>query len=155
MDNPDNEKITIFKGIPPISKSRYEEVCKYEWGNIKWHTFRNQESWSLLKDILLFHPNPIVRHEAAYMIGDFNIYDLVPALIDSIKYDKSIVAKHESAEALSFIKGPVALTAYNFLKDITENKNNYNELIQHEDVQVTALEALKHLEKTIRNQNYS
>lgn len=127
-------------------------IEEYTWQEVNPNTFKDQETWETLKKILLHHPNPIVRHEAAYIIGDYNIYDLVPALIESVKTDPSIVAKHESAEALGFIKGEGANQAYKFLKDLIENPQNYDEKTTHEDVIVTAKEALKLLEKEIKNE---
>jgi len=149
-----DKQIEVVPGLPPISSEQYKKISKYTWQEVNPVTFRDSETWPILKDILLYHPNPIVRHEASYIIGDFNIHDLVPALIESVKYDPSIVAKHESAEALGFIKGDAAVSAYNFLNTLLKDKNRTifsDPLIYHEDVIVTAKEAAKLLEKEVKN----
>jgi len=132
-----------------ISQERLQNIAQYSWQQVNPNTFSDSSTWETLKLILLYHPNPIVRHEAAYIIGDFNIHDLVPALIESVKHDPSVVAKHESAEALGFIKGDVAHTAYRFLQSLFNEERIYDDLVYHEDVLVTAKEALKLLEKEI------
>lgn len=148
------KQIEVVKGLPPISSEQYKKISKYTWQEVNPLTFRDSETWPILKDILLYHPNPIVRHEASYIIGDFNIHDLVPALIDSVKYDPSVVAKHESAEALGFIKGDAAAQAYNFIKTLLNDKDKSiftDPLVYHEDVIVTAKEAFKLLEKEVKS----
>lgn len=138
--------------LPEIGKEEYEEICEHSWKQVNPNTFMDSESWPILKNIILYHPNPIVRHEASYIAGDLNIYDLVPVLIDAVKYDLSIVGKHEAVEALGFIKGPAAKQAHDFIKSLLEDKNQKlfeHKLIYHEDVIKTAEEAFKLLEKEI------
>ena len=137
--------------IEKISPEKLKEISTYTWREVNPHTFKNKETWETLRLILLHHPNPIVRHEAAYIIGDFNIHDLVPALIESVKYDPSIVAKHESAEAMAFIKGEAAKIAYDFLTSLFEEPKAYEEACYHDDVLMTAKEALTYLEVEVKS----
>lgn len=79
--------------------------------------------WRILTEavqILYHHPNQIVRHEAAFILGDFpyrkrlerNV--AVRHLVTAFKRDPSVVAKHESVEAAGeiFCEASVSAAAH-------------------------------------------
>lgn len=55
-----------------------------------------------LLDILLYHQSPITRHEAAFVMQKLleEGKGSIAYLISVIKFDTSIVAKHEAVEAM-------------------------------------------------------
>lgn len=54
--------------------------------------------------ILKNDPNGVVKHEASFQIAARNMRDKIPALVDSALHDSSILAKHESIEALGLMR---------------------------------------------------
>ncbi len=63
----------------------------------------DQLSLDIIIKVLQNDPNQIVRHEAAYCIGEFTekkFHNAVDALIEAIETDKSEIVKHEAMLAL-------------------------------------------------------
>ena len=131
-----------------ITKKEFEKISKYETRDITSQNFKYPSRWKELADILLFHPNPITRHEACFVAADLQIL-IAHRLISVVKFDTSIVNKHEAAESLGKIKNrDDAWMAYSFLKKTTDSKmRKYDDDIYHPDVQATICESLIELEK--------
>lgn len=58
---------------------------------------------ALLARVLKEDPDPIVRHEAAFVLGELADPAGVPALAEAVRSDPSDLVRHESAEALGWI----------------------------------------------------
>jgi hypothetical protein len=125
---------------------RRAEISQYQHSQVTPDRFRDPASWRDLKDILLYHPDQIVRHEAAFVIGAVNAA-CAPFLIQAIKFDPSLVNKHESAEALGQLTDPeLAMVGYRYLKMIFQNPELFDEGVRHRDVLNTIRLALEALE---------
>ncbi len=152
MNHSLEEKVNLPHSVyGAISRQRLDEISRYASGSITVQKFRNAQRNPLLlqdlKDILLYHPNPIIRHEAAFIIGELKL-PIAHLLIPAVKYDRSIVVKHEAIEALGRTNDyGDACMAYVFLKKITKTPEKYDAGVAHEDVQITAQEALKELQE--------
>jgi deoxyhypusine monooxygenase len=55
--------------------------------------------------------NSIVRHEAAYSLGELGHEIAISCLIDSLKHDPDEIVRHEAAFALGIMARPAALKA--------------------------------------------
>jgi deoxyhypusine monooxygenase len=53
--------------------------------------------------VLTEDPEPVVRHEAAFWLGEVGTSQAVDALIHALQNDNSPLVRHESAEALGWI----------------------------------------------------
>jgi HEAT repeat protein len=81
-----------------------------------------------LVSILMHDSDPIVRHEAAFVLGDFRSTGLIDdgvgsvALCNAARNDRSAVVRHEAIEALQWFSGPeVDATLAWGLKDEVED----------------------------------
>ncbi len=130
-----------------IGKGRLAEISQYGSGDVTSETFADPRTWRDLGDILLFHPSAVTRHEASFVIADLQV-PLAERLISAVKFDTSIVAKHEAAESLGKIEdGDDAWMAYVFLQRASDRKNRrYARGVYHCDVQTTVRESLEKLE---------
>ena len=63
----------------------------------------NQNSVTILSNVVRDDDNPLVRHEAAFTLGQLGYSSAVPALIDAMLHDENILVRHESAAALGSI----------------------------------------------------
>jgi len=136
-----------------ITEESFNEISKYNADDITFEKFKDPRRLEELKDILIYHPNQIIRHEAAFIIGELankGLPVLIEYLIPVIKFDKSIVAKHEAVEALGRVNHPNDIVnAYRFLCRLTTRKF-YEDEVYHPDVQQTAKEAKSRLEKKLK-----
>ena len=131
------------------TKKQLEAISKYNAG-ITEKDFQDPKKQRDLTDILLYHPDPITRHEAAFIIGE-HYQDLYPFLITALKFDTSIVCKHEAAEALGKVKGPEARRVQRYLERMM--RPGYDEAVYHSDVQATIQHAVSQLAAEIQKQS--
>lgn len=133
MDNINSDLLSSFSGT---SEQRIQAIFH--------HLFDNSDnSINVLANTLLNDPSPIVRHEAAYILGEKDNPLAVDALIRAIETDPHKIVVHESALAianlgnLGYPKSEVAL----------------KKLLQHpdEDVVDTAQIALQRLDTKMRS----
>jgi deoxyhypusine monooxygenase len=95
-------------------------------------------------NVLLLDPSPIVRHEAAYILGEKNNESAIPYLTQAIENDNNKIVIHESALALANL-GNICLPA---------GKDILSSLLKSfdENIKDTAEIALQRLElKTSKN----
>jgi HEAT repeat protein len=64
---------------------------------------KNETAVPLLASALLKDSSPLVRHEAAFAMGQLEFKSAVPALIEAMGNDESVLVRHESAVALGSI----------------------------------------------------
>jgi deoxyhypusine monooxygenase len=64
---------------------------------------KNEQAVPLLSQSLMEDPSPLVRHEAAFAMGQLTFKSAVPALLEAMKNDESVLVRHESAVALGSI----------------------------------------------------
>ena len=119
-------------------------LLKYNSDNVTIDNFKDANNWDILKDILLYHPSQITRHEASFVIGELKIIEFIPLLMKVVLYDSSIVARHEAIEALGKMKSAYSKEIIDFLEEVVYNKNS-NDIMSHSDIQVTAKEAIEKL----------
>ena len=79
--------------LRPISGT-LDDIAKIKSHELRDIKIRTPSNWRLFRDVLLFHPSPIARHEAAFYVGEFGISELFPLLIYAVENDKSLVVKH-------------------------------------------------------------
>lgn len=128
-----------------VSEERLSKISRYRFQDMVFSNFSGPATYGDLKDILLYHPNPVVRHEASFIIGELGIEELIPYLVKVVKFDQSIVGTHEAIEALGKFKNSrEAERIKRFLTQITTNKN-YDERIRDPDIQATARLSLEQL----------
>ncbi|MBI4174504.1 MAG: hypothetical protein HY517_02565 [Candidatus Aenigmarchaeota archaeon] len=95
--------------------------------------------------VLHHHPNQIVRHEAAFVLGDFpyrsesDKFCAVRHLITAFKRDPSVVAQHESVEAAGEVFCAASMGAAAHMAKIIAFK------LDHPDVVKTAEESLDNI----------
>jgi HEAT repeat protein len=66
--------------------------------------------------------SPLVRHEAAFAMGQLEFKSAVPSLIDAMAHDESVLVRHESAVALGSIGDERARQGLMFaLQDVDED----------------------------------
>ncbi len=61
---------------------------------------------ALLARVLGEDPDPVVRHEAAFVLGELADPAGVPALAEAAEGDDSALVRHEAVEALGWIATP-------------------------------------------------
>ena len=64
---------------------------------------KNEDAIPLLSQALREDSSPLVRHEAAFAMGQLEYKSGVPSLIDAMMNDESVLVRHESAVALGSI----------------------------------------------------
>ena len=64
-----------------------------------------------LADVLLHDPDPLVRHEAAFSMGQIGLTSANGALEEAMLSDRDPVVRHESAAALGSIGSPASESA--------------------------------------------
>ena len=134
-----------------VKSERFDEISKYRRIDITRENFgtaiNDRNLYRTLLDISLHHPHSVVRHEASFLLGKLNLTRAIPYLISIVKFDKSIVAKHEAAESLGKL-GENSDLAYEFLKEMTNLKRKvYEDDVYHADVQATAELAITEIEE--------
>jgi HEAT repeat protein len=82
----------------------------------------------LLRRLLRDDPNPVIRHDAAFVLGAMSASEAAEALADSALRDESFLVRHESLESLAFFS-PIP-----FILDAVERA----ERDEHADVRETA-----------------
>ena len=85
---------------------------------------KNAESFKLLCKILKTDPSPVIRHEAAFVLGNFKEKRVLPHLFHSIKKDKSDLVRHEAIEALADV-GIQTKSVQSLLKKLLKDKNPF------------------------------
>ncbi|MBI2632684.1 HEAT repeat domain-containing protein [Candidatus Pacearchaeota archaeon] len=139
---------TCFGDIPPY---RLREINRYRTNQITCLRFEDPKTWPLLADIMIYHKNPITRHEACFISVELGC-PYASKLVQIVKYDRSIVVKHEAAEALGKIKDKDdAWMAYTFLRKAFLNNIDYDDGIYHPDVQASIRESIEDLEERFKD----
>lgn len=96
-----------------------------------------------IEDILVYvlknDKNAIVRHEAAYQLGEHEVLERLPDLIDAILHDPNEVVRHESIEAVGLMRKIDAI------KDIEPALKDHNESVRQTAELV--IKQLRRLEK--------
>jgi len=64
---------------------------------------KNEKAVPLLARSLREDTSPLVRHEAAFALGQLEFKSAVPSLLDAMEKDPSVLVRHESAVALGSI----------------------------------------------------
>lgn len=105
----------------------------------------NKREVCKILDILERHPDMMVRHEAAFVLLELEETnprllkkmrpDITAALSRRVKYDKSLVVRHETLEALGYVGDESCLS---LLRLSAKNRNK--------DIRESALVALQLLE---------
>jgi len=62
-----------------------------------------EKSIPALADVLLHDPDPLVRHEAAFSLGQIGLSEGNVALGEAVINDKDPIVRHESAAALGSV----------------------------------------------------
>lgn len=97
--------------------------------------------------ILKNDPNELVRHEAAFSLGQMCLRSGIPPLEDATRNDRSLFVRHEAAVALGVIGSQEAReTLQKALLDSSE---------QVRDSAVVALSNLKFMEKLCKNEKFA
>lgn len=139
---------TVFGAI---DKDRLEYIANtYNSENVNIKNFSKGKDWRDLLDVQLYHPSSITRHEASFVIGELVSQGTFPVeiLFTVVKFDNSIVAKHEAVEAIGRAVTPNSVVnAYRFLRKISGP--GYDDGVYHPDVQSTIKESLAKLEKLL------
>jgi HEAT repeat protein len=98
--NANLEELRIDKSWRPFMKLRaINSICE----------LRTKEAVSDLMDLLRNDPNPIVRHESAFALGEMGFPEALPALKESLLSDPDSIVRHEAAFALGLTKLKEAL----------------------------------------------
>lgn len=100
-----------------------------------------------LNSILLSDPSPIVRHEAAYILGEKSNALAVPVLIKAITTDSAAIVVHESALALANLGQIAYPLSQKILSDLLNNPD--------ENIVDTAEIALQRLEMKLKKITFS
>lgn len=129
-----------------IPQEEFNRIKRYRSRDITTNRFRDPTTWRELSDIMVYHPNPITRHEACFVAAELQI-PYAHRLVAVVKFDQSIVNKHEAAEALGKLRDRTdAWMAYVFLRK-TQKLRGYDDGVYHPDVQATVQESLDELEE--------
>jgi len=138
-------KKRIFEIIWEKSDPNFAYAIKFEAIDRLRSFSLNKNDVSMVIDILEKHPDMMVRHEAAFVLLELEESNprllkemssiITSALSRSAKYDKSLVVRHETLEALGYVGDETCL---NFLRLSTKSRNK--------DIQESALVALQLLE---------
>ena len=98
--------------------------------------------WVLENDI-----DPLVRHEAAFSLGQLGYVSGIPTLADSVRSDPSFFVRHEAAVALGVIGSE---DARNTLKDALKDES-----IEVSDSATVALANLDYIKATSSNSRFT
>lgn len=128
MDNINPDILSSFSGT---SEQRIQAIFHQLFDN-------SDKSINILANTLQNDPSPIVRHEAAYILGEKDNNMAVDALIRAIETDNHKIVVHESALAL----GNLGKLGY------PDSENILKKVLQYPDIDVidTAQIALQRLE---------
>lgn len=134
-----------------ILQQRLREINRYKTNQITCSNFKNPKTWPLLRDIMIYHNSPITRHEACFISVELSC-PYASKLVQIVKFDISIVVKHEAAEALGKIKEKDdAWMAYTFLREAFQNNRHYGDGVYHPDVQASIKESIDDLEERFQD----
>jgi hypothetical protein len=64
------------------------------------HRAHDPKVFALLCFVLRNDPSPVIRHEAAFLLGALRAKQAVRVLMKAVRVDKSDLVRHESIEAL-------------------------------------------------------
>jgi len=64
---------------------------------------KREDAIPALASALQEDPSPLVRHEAAFAMGQLEFKSAVPSLLEAMAKDESVLVRHESAVALGSI----------------------------------------------------
>lgn len=65
---------------------------------------RNPARVAALRDVLRNDPNSIIRHDAAFLLGDWYVDEAIEDFILALRDDPSFLVRHEVLESLAFLK---------------------------------------------------
>ena len=101
------------------------------WLQEKNPALRRQKLFSLgrnsLKEFKLSlanDPSPVIRHEAAFLLGESKNKKVVSILMQAIKDDESDLVRHEAIEALGDLKVKTRQVE-NLLRSLLKDKNPF------------------------------
>ena len=129
-----------------ISEEKRKAISKYTIGDIKKENFSHYPKREDLGYVILYHPCPIVRHEASFVASQLLAHEFIPYLMIAARADPSTVARHEAIEALGDIKSLDKEGIRKFLKKIQASKG-YARQIDYIDIKATVKSALESLDK--------
>ena len=134
---------TVYQQISPEELAR---ISQYSDDDIVPDSFRDPKTWGDLKNVLIYHPDPIVRHEASFVVGEIQPDELIGWLYGVVKFDSSIVATHEAIEALGRTRNKnYARRLFQRLTGLRDGARGIDERLGHPDVQATFDRALSKL----------
>ncbi len=87
----------------------FKELIKYEDFVIRTRAvcilaeIGNEDVIEYISYVLLNDPNDLVRHEAAFSLGQMGLRKGLPALIKAVESDPSMFVRHEAAIAIGVI----------------------------------------------------
>jgi hypothetical protein len=128
----------IVPHTPSLDSFTYRWKIRSRIGSILW--------------VLLYHPDPIVRHEASFIIWQEGTRYWVSALRRTIRKEVSIIALHEAIEAMGVITQlpTTAQRNIDFLESVRNDPKKW-ELFEQKDIQGTLARTLWQLEKIINS----
>ena len=130
-----------------ISEERLEGVRQYTTREVTAQGFADPATWRQLADIMVYHPNPITRHEACFVMAELHA-PFTHLLVSIVKFDTSVVAKHEAVESLGKIRDREdAWMAYSFLRRAFQSQRIFDNGVYPPDVQATIQESIIELEE--------
>ena len=100
-----------------------------------------------LYHLMVFHPDPIIRHEASFIVLHYQCDELVSKLMIAANEEESIVATHEALEALGEMRGRTKMAFFyresirKFLAAYRTVSPNLNK--EHPDIVATLEQAQK------------
>lgn len=154
---------TLIAARHGISAGEQKRISRYTRRGVSAMLRRNLRDdrayWGTLTEgaeILFYHPDPIVRHEAAFVLGEVcyrSDLERTVAIRDlrwALRQDPSIVAKHEIAEALGTMFGIGAVGAAADMAKILIFPH-----LHHPDVVATAREAYGNLVGYLERRGYT
>ena len=83
-----------------------------------------KRSFKKICSALRADPSPVVRHEAAFVLGESKRPEAIAPLIYAIMYDHSDLVRHEAIEMLGDL-GFKDKKVEDFLKKLTRDKNPF------------------------------
>lgn len=106
-----------------ISSERKQKILSYTWDDVKnINTFAIKKwkkyveafpgSWLALKDIVLYHPDQVIAHDAAFVMATIGHPLLVDAAYTLIKRGEGIIRLHEILDVLTEVPDWDLLNAY-------------------------------------------
>ena len=84
----------------------------------------HSSSFKILKRFILHDSSPVIRHEAAFLLGKSKHKKAVDILIQAIETDKSDLVRHEAIEALGDL-GIHNTKVEILLESLKKNKNPF------------------------------